>query len=169
MKNIFIAIIFAFSLLSCGQIDDPGENVGSPLAVSRLDMILENGVIRVGTTGDYMPFSYLNDEKLSGIDIELAGALAISLNVKVEFVRTTWPTLMDDLMTNKFDIGMSGITITDERLNKAMFSLPMHEGGKAAISRDDETEKFDTNSADFSNCEFMMLESTSVDLSLPIH
>ncbi|MBL4603021.1 MAG: transporter substrate-binding domain-containing protein, partial [Emcibacteraceae bacterium] len=77
-------------------------------------------------------------------DIELAKGLALSLNVEIEFVKTTWPTSMDDLMADKFDIGMSGITITPERQSIAMFSLPMHKGGKAAISRDNETEKFDT-------------------------
>lgn len=111
---------------------------------SKLDQIRESGVLRVGTTGDYKPFSYLNNEVLSGIDIELAGALARSLNVDLKFVDTTWPTLMKDLAADRFDVGMSGITITDARMEVAMFSLPMHQGGKAAISRDGENEKFDT-------------------------
>lgn len=146
MKNIrklYIAIIFAASLIACDHFDDKSTR-SSSLDGSRLDMIKENGVLRVGTTGDYLPFSYLKGEKLSGVDIELAEELAKSLNVKVNFINTTWPTLMDDLLANKFDIGMSGITITDDRQAMAMFSLPMHEGGKAAISRDGETELFDT-------------------------
>ncbi len=144
IRNILLVIIFALSLNGCEQFDDKSANSRSSLDGSRLDIIEENGVIRVGTTGDYLPFSYLNGDKLSGVDIELANELAKSLNVKVEFVSTTWPSLMDDLMADKFDIGMSGITITEERKSIAMFSRPMHEGGKAAISRDGETDSFDT-------------------------
>ncbi len=128
-------IIVVFSMLFTGCDQQKG---------SKLDQIREAGVIRVGTTGDYKPFSYRRDDVLSGIDIELARELATSLNVKLEYVETTWPSLMDDLAANKFDVGMSGITITDARLEVAMFSLPMHRGGKAAISRDSDVEKFDT-------------------------
>lgn len=141
IQRLFIAILFSLTLIAC---DDPVANSDPYLELSRLDKIKENGIIRVGTTGDYLPFSYMNGDTLSGIDIELAGELALSMSVTVEFIPTTWPTLMDDLMADKFDIAMSGVTITDERQRVAMFSVPMHEGGKAAISRDAETEKFDT-------------------------
>ncbi|MBL4602944.1 MAG: transporter substrate-binding domain-containing protein, partial [Emcibacteraceae bacterium] len=127
IKKIFLCILFTLTLNACGQIDDPKASNVSLLAVSRLDIIKENGVIHVGTTGDYMPFSYLNGGNLDGVDIELAKGLALSLNVEIEFVKTTWPTLMDDLMADKFDIGMSGITITAERQSIAMFSLPMRK------------------------------------------
>ena len=92
---------------------------------SSLDTILEGKIIRVGTTGDYMPFSYKEDgttDQYSGIDIELAKNLANTLNVELEFVSTSWPTLMEDLLADKFDIGMSGISITLDRQKLAMFS-----------------------------------------------
>ncbi len=137
INKIRYLILFAFIALSVTGCDQQSTN-------SKLDEIREAGVIKVGTTGDYLPFSYWRGDNLDGIDIELAYDLARTLNVRVEFVETTWPTLMDDLMADKFDIGMSGITITDDREKLAMFSLPMHEGGKAAIARDAEVDNFDT-------------------------
>lgn len=133
MRLKLFIFVFVVLIASC---DQP--------AGSKLDKIIEEGVLRVGTTGDYKPFSYLNDGALAGIDIELASDLAASLGVELEFMETSWPTLMDDLAADKFDVGMSGITITDARLEVAMFSLPMHQGGKAAITRDADVEKFDT-------------------------
>ncbi len=114
---------------------------------STLDKILQDKVIRVGTTGDYIPFSYFSVNepvKYVGIDIELAKDLAGTLGVTLEIVPTSWPTLMDDLMADKFDIGMSGISINLERQKVAMFSDPLLSGGKVAITRDENISKFMT-------------------------
>lgn len=105
-----------------------------------LDQVLDSGLLRVGTTYDYQPFSYLEPatagvEGAKGIDIDLAHDLARSLGVELEFVATSWPTLMTDHAARRFDIGMSGISINLSRQRSAFFSLPYHTGGKAAIAR----------------------------------
>jgi len=111
---------------------------------SRLDTILERGYIRVGTTGDYKPFSYLDPVtgKYEGHDIDAAEMLASSLGVEVRFVDTSWPTLMDDLLADKFDIGMSGITRTMQRQLQAQFSDPYILFGKSPIVRVEDTHRF---------------------------
>lgn len=85
--------------------------------LSRLDLNLKRGEIRVGTTGDNKPFTYLipKTKQYEGYDIDVAKMLAKDLGVKVKFVKTTWPNLMSDLQANKFDIAMGGITRTLER------------------------------------------------------
>src|SRR5690625_4407321 len=100
---------------------------------SRLNEIIEEGVIRVGTTGDYKPFTYLDPDtgEFEGSDIDAAKLLAEELDVEVEFVETSWPTLMDDLLAGKFDIGMGGITRTLERQKTAHMSKPYLDFGKA--------------------------------------
>lgn len=84
---------------------------------SRLDRILKKGVIRVGTTGDYKPFTYFNPKtkEYEGYDIEAAKLMAADLGVKITFVKTTWPTLMEDLHKNKFDIAVGGISRNTDR------------------------------------------------------
>lgn len=102
-----------------------------------LGRVLDSSLLRVGTTGDYQPFSYPNEESSAviGIDIDLARDLATSLGVEVEFVSTSWPTLMADFAAGRFDIGMSGISINLARQRSAFFSDAYHTGGKAAIGR----------------------------------
>ena len=75
---------------------------------ARLDDIAERGTIRVGTTGDYRPMSYYDAEKgtYEGFDIELAQKIADTLHVKVEFVKTSWPTLTADTQEDLFDIAV---------------------------------------------------------------
>jgi len=83
-------------------------------SASRLDQILQKGVLRVGTTGDYKPFTFLNptNHEYEGHDIDAARLLADSLGVKLQLVPTTWPTLLKGLQEDQYDVAMGGITRT---------------------------------------------------------
>jgi cyclohexadienyl dehydratase len=111
---------------------------------SRLDEILKNGVLRVGTTGDYRPFTALDKASgaYSGFDIDLAHALADSMGVKLVFVPTSWPTLAKDFEAGAFDIAMGGVSITLERAKKGFFSAPYLHEGKTPIARCADKDKF---------------------------
>lgn len=105
------------------------------------------GTLRVGTTGDYAPFSEERGGVLQGVDIELAQALAQSWGLKIEFVPTSWPTLRDDLRSRRFDLALSGITVTPERRRWADFSTPYYYDGKMAIARRENAPRFSSLAA----------------------
>lgn len=100
------------------------------------------GVLRVGTTGDYAPFSEEHGGELRGVDIALAQALAQAWGVRVVFVRTSWPTLMADLGRRRFDLAASGISVTPERQRVADFSTAYLFDGKTPIARRAEAAQF---------------------------
>ena len=105
---------------------------GSPT----LDRIRAAGVLRVGTTGDYTPFSLLQpDGSYQGADIEMAHDLAETLGVRVAFVPTVWVDLLDDFLADRFDIAMGGVTVTAPRAEKAFFSVPTFVDGKRPLCR----------------------------------
>ena len=106
------------------------------------DSLRRVGVLRVGTTGDYAPFSDDRGSELRGLDIELAEALARSWGVRILFVRTSWPALMDDLARQRFDLAASGISVTDERRQRADFSEPYYFDGKTPIARREDAARF---------------------------
>jgi cyclohexadienyl dehydratase len=58
--------------------------------VSRLDEIIKRGTLRVGMTGDYLPFSSLEKatDAFRGFDVDMAEQLGKALGVKVEYVHT---------------------------------------------------------------------------------
>lgn len=103
---------------------------------NRLAQVVESGRLRVGMTADYAPFSDAASAVApTGLDVDLAADLAAALGVHVEIVRTSWPSLMDDLLANRYDIGMSGISLTEDRARVAAFTRPYHADGKAPIVR----------------------------------
>jgi cyclohexadienyl dehydratase len=104
---------------------------------ARLVRIRAGGVLRVGTTGDYAPFSSDHGGVLSGLDIALVQQFAQALGVSVRFVHTSWPTLLADQARDAFDLAASGISVTPERAQQGHFSLPYHAGGKTPIARCD--------------------------------
>ena len=111
----------------------------APRDINVLASILKSGVLRVGTTGDYPPFSFVDKAsgEYSGVDIDLARNLASSLGVELQFIHTSWPDLMVDLAADKYDIGMSGISRTLLRQRTAFFSNAYSTGGKTPIARCD--------------------------------
>ena len=108
-----------------------------------LDRIRAAGVLRVGTTGDYTPFSLKRpDGPYEGADIEMAHDLAERLGVRVEFVPTVWVDLLDDFLADRFDIAMGGVTVNEPRAAKAFFSVPTFVDGKRPLCRREDRNRF---------------------------
>jgi cyclohexadienyl dehydratase len=121
-------------------------NAGHAQQPSRLDEIMKRGTLRVGMTGDYLPFTYFDKatSNFRGFDVDMAEALGKVLGVKIEYVQTAWPGLAGDFEADRFDIAMGGISITPERRNKGMFSTPVMREGKTPIARCTDKGKYET-------------------------
>jgi len=92
---------------------------------STLEEILQRGELRVGFEAGYVPFE-MTDKKgnFVGFDIDMAKEMAKAMGVKFVPVNTAWDGIIPALLTKKFDIIMSGMTITQERNLKINFCDP---------------------------------------------
>jgi cyclohexadienyl dehydratase len=152
-KQVFARILVA-SLLFTGSLSTQAQKADVPVshqstlpAVSLLDTIIKRGVLRVGLTGDYEPFSTIDTRSpdgMSGLDVDMARDLATSLGAKLQLVRTDWKSLTPDLLAGRFDIAMGGITITLIRARTAYFSSPVMLSGKTAIALCSKAAKYET-------------------------
>lgn len=81
---------------------------------SRLWQVQRDGVLRVGMTGDYQPMTYrdTNTGEFIGHQVDIARELAKDLDVRVEFVPTDWRTIITGLTSGKYDIAMSGTSMS---------------------------------------------------------
>jgi cyclohexadienyl dehydratase len=141
MKNDF-ARIYADGITKAAEQYQEPDWAEEPKAA--LDAILERGVLRVGTAGDYLPMSYLDPATNTyvGFDAELAEDLAAALGVELEYVETSWPTLMEDTLAGKFDLAICGITITETRQAQALMSVGYLENGKTVLCRAEDADKY---------------------------
>src|SRR6185437_10315801 len=111
----------------------------------RLEQILKNGVLRVGTTMDTPVFSMRDATgALHGFDMDTLSTLAPALGVKVEYVKMTFGTMLGDLAADKFDMAMSGMGRTLDRARTATFSKPYMRYGKLLMIRSADQGRFKT-------------------------
>lgn len=80
-----------------------------------LATIRQRGTIRIGVVPDE-PMVMVNAKgELSGYSIDLARRLADDLGVDIEFVQTSWPQVVPDLLGHQFDVVISGLWVTMPR------------------------------------------------------
>ena len=117
-----------------------GLLVAAPLSASAespvLSRIADSGTLRVGMSAGQPPFNFKSrEDKIIGMDVDLAGLLAGALNVKLEVVDMPFGELLPALEAGKVDLVMSGMTATLQRNMRAAFVAPYHVTGKSILAR----------------------------------
>ena len=93
-------------------------------------------LLRVGTSGDYAPFSSRDEHgNLGGFDVAVAERFAADLGRTLAWVPFRWPELMNALRAGTFDVAMSGVTIRPERAVHGRFTRPYVTTGAVALIR----------------------------------
>jgi len=119
--TIITAVILAACLLALPVFAADSSLAGK----STLQSILKSGKLRVGMEPGYLPFEMQNKQsKIVGFDVDMAKLMAKEMGVELELVPTAWDGIIGSLVTNKFDIIMSGMTVTQQRNLKVNFADP---------------------------------------------
>ena len=97
MTNFFLILVFTLFFSSAS------------FSESRLHNILKLGEIRVGTTGDWNPMTFKDPatNQYEGFEIDIINELAKDMGVKLVIVPTEWKTLVNGIVSNKYDISTS--------------------------------------------------------------
>jgi len=113
--------------------------------LSPMERINKTGTIRVGYDPERMPFSYFNTVgELVGFDIDMAHELARDFEWNIEFIPIDHEKMAEQLKSGIYDIVMSGIAMTPEKLNQMAFSNPYLDTTAALIVEDFRKDEFDT-------------------------
>lgn len=106
-----------------------------------LDQIRSQGELRIGVEAAYVPFTFRREGRIVGYDVELAEMFCKSLGVKPSFIDTAWAGVIPSLYAKKFDIIMSAMSYTAERVKRVAFTIPYAEASQALLVRaGDETK-----------------------------
>lgn len=94
-------------------------------------------VLRIGTNAEYPPFESKEGENFVGVDMDLARQIAAKLDMEFEIIDMDFDTLIPSLGSNKIDLALSAITITDERKAQVDFSQPYYVANQVIIAPKD--------------------------------
>lgn len=103
--------------------------------------------LRVGLSPDLPPLVFLENNQLTGLEVDLARELAHALGRPVEVSTMPWKGLLKALQTDQIDVIMGGITITPARSLQVAFTEPILESGLMALIRASDRETLGTAAA----------------------
>ena len=140
IRTSLLVVTAALILLAMARAEDRPDAAHA----SHLNRILESGTVRVGTTGDFPPMTSLDpvSKTYVGYDIDSATELSNDLGVKVQFVPADWKTLINGMVADKYDIVMSGVSMSVDRAKVAGFTQPYMEFGTVPVLRKKDAERF---------------------------
>lgn len=87
----------------------------------------------MATNASFPPYEYVDGGKIVGIDAEVAAKIAEKLGMELEIVDTEFGSIIGGVTTGKYDMGMAGMTVTEERKESVNFSQTYAIGVQAII------------------------------------
>ena len=93
----------------------------------------EANVLTMATNAYFPPYEYYDGENIVGIDAEVAAAIAEKLGMELKIVDIEFDSIIAGVQTGKYDMGMAGMTVTEERLQSVDFSTSYATGIQSII------------------------------------
>ena len=126
MLPLILSALLLLSLLAaCGS---SGKTIES---------IRKKGTLVVATSPDFPPFEYLEDGKVTGIEVDILNLVAGQLGVDVEIQQMDFDSVIPGVQAGKFDLGASGITANETRRKNVDFSDAYFLASQAIVVKKD--------------------------------
>lgn len=144
MKNMkkFIALMLAcvmcLCFAACGSAEKdastsaPADSAAASSETS-LEDVKKSGKLSIATSPDFPPFESLEGDKVVGIEIDLLEMIAEKLGVELEINQMDFDSVLPGIQSGKFNIGVSGITVTEDRKKNADFTVPYFAAAQAIV------------------------------------
>ena len=139
MKKTWFQTVFFMSLviaLGCATTGNEGPVVQP--------VVPQENILQVGVTPTFPPTIFLENDRVAGLEVDFANALAESMGKKARFVILGWKDLIPALMEKRIDIIMSGMSITEMRETRINFTSPYLSVGQMALVRMADLQFFPT-------------------------
>lgn len=94
----------------------------------------EKPILRLGSGGEYPPFNYIQNGQFMGIDAEIARRIADKLGMELKVTQMPFESLFPSLASNKIDMAIAAISITEDRKQFLDFSAPYYVTNQAIIA-----------------------------------
>ena len=120
-----------------GQDAEAPAETEAPAESSAEVKTVTEGVLTMGTNAAFPPYEFYEGEEIVGIDAEIAGLLAEKLGLKLEIMDMDFSAIVTSVQTGGVDIGLAGMTVTEERLENVNFTNSYATGVQVIIVKED--------------------------------
>lgn len=132
-KTIIILLVLVLTALSFISCSKSGTSLSS---------VKKKGKLSIATSPDFPPFESLSGSKnVEGIEIDILNIVAEKLGVELEINQMDFDSVLPGVQAGKFDVGVSGISITDERKKNVLFTTPYCLAAQAIVVTENSTIK----------------------------
>ncbi|MBO6054074.1 MAG: amino acid ABC transporter substrate-binding protein [Oscillospiraceae bacterium] len=123
---LILALVLVLSLCACSS----GKTAQSSVKT------VTSGKLTMATNSQFPPYEFYEGDKIVGIDAEIAGAIASKLGLELVIEDMEFDSIITAVKTGKVDIGMAGMTVTDERKESVDFTESYATGVQVIIVAD---------------------------------
>ena len=104
---------------------------------SEKQMTVEKGKLIMGTNAAFPPYEYIEGNEIVGIDAEIAAAIADKLDLELVIEDMEFDAVIESVKGGKIDVGLAGLTVTDERKEAVNFTDSYATGVQVVIVTED--------------------------------
>ena len=98
---------------------------------------VQDGYLTMGTNAYFPPYEYYEGDSIVGIDAEIAAAVAEKLGLELKIEDMEFDSIITAVTAGKVDMGLAGMTVTEERKQKVNFSDTYATGVQVIIVKED--------------------------------
>lgn len=139
MKKFFavlMVLVMAVSVFAACSNDDTENDTSASNEGESVKLTATEGKLVMATNAAFPPYEYKEGDGFAGIDVEIAGKIAEKLGLTLEIQDVEFGTIVGGVQTGKFDIGMAGMTVTEDRLESVDFSTSYATGVQVVIVKE---------------------------------
>ncbi|RXT07102.1 ABC transporter substrate-binding protein [Ammoniphilus sp. CFH 90114] len=119
--GLVMSVVLSLSLVACGSSTTSSNQ----------------NLVKVGLNVGYVPWEFMEGDKLVGVEVDIISEAAKRLNKEVEWITTPWSGLFAGLLAEKFQIAAAGITIKPDRMKEMDFTAPYYDSDQSLTTKVD--------------------------------
>lgn len=112
------------------------DTKGKTPYVSPADIDRSNGVLIMATNASFEPYEFYEDGKITGIDADMAQAVCDVLGMELRIEDMEFDSIISAVQSGKADVGVAGMTVTEDRLKSIDFTDSYATGTQVIIVRE---------------------------------
>ena len=145
MKKLFavmLAVALVLSLAACGSSAPAAKTETTPATEAKTEAApafttVEEGKLIMATNAAFPPYEYIENNQIVGIDAEIAAAIAEKLGLELVIEDMEFDAIIESVKNGKADMGLAGMTVTDERMEVVNFTASYATGVQVVIVTED--------------------------------